>query len=126
MKIIIKLLNIIYQVGILYLLSLIGKWIQQYFSLAIPGSVIGLVILFLLLLTGIVKPYFIKSGADFMIKHLVLFFIPAVVGIVNYLYIFRGTGSWLIIITVISTIIVMIVCGKVVEVIEKNDLEKVV
>ncbi len=103
-----------------------GMWIQQYFHLAIPGSVIGLFILFILLMTGVLKTNFIKKGANFMLDHLVLFFIPAMVGIVNYLDIFTGNGLWLIMITVLSTLIVLVISGKVSEfLVKKNSVEQV-
>ena len=48
-----------------------------------------------------------------MIKHLVLFFIPATVGILNYYTLFKGKGLLLFIITIVSTLLVMIISGLV-------------
>lgn len=101
------------QILFLYLLSWIGTWIQHFFNLAIPGSVIGLILLFLLLLLKIIPVTFIEAGASLMTRHLVLFFIPATVGIMNYYYLFQGRGVLLIIVTIVSTIIVMISAGYV-------------
>src|SRR5699024_105133 len=65
----------------------------EIFHLMIPGSVIGLVLLFILLISGIVKEKYIRSGANFMMKHLVLFFVPATVGIMGYIDLFKGKGD---------------------------------
>lgn len=111
MKSLLKFLQLIYQIAILFGVYYIGTWIQHYFGLFIPGSVIGLIMMFILLSTGILHPRFIQNGASFMIKHLVLFFIPATVGLLNFYHLFAGKGILLIVITMISSLLVMITSG---------------
>src|SRR5699024_415818 len=89
----------------------IGEWIREIFHLMMPGSVIGLVWLLILLISCIVREKYIRFGANFMLKHLVLFFVPAIVGIMGYLYLFTVIGVFLILITIVSTILVMAVSG---------------
>ncbi len=103
--------KLVIQIGILFAVYSIGAWIQQYFNLFIPGSVIGLVLMFILLTTGILKANWIEKGARFMVNHLVLFFIPATVGLLNYYDLFKGKGIFLIVITVVSTLFVMLGSG---------------
>lgn len=103
--------KLVIQIGILFGIYSIGAWIQQYFNLFIPGSVIGLVLMFILLTTGILKANWIEKGARFMVNHLVLFFIPATVGLLNYYDLFKGKGIFLIVITVVSTLFVMLGSG---------------
>jgi len=100
-------LKIIIHIGILYGIYWIGTWIERIFHLPVPGSVIGMILLFLLLQTNIIKLSWIREGTDFFIKHLTLFFIPATVGIINYLELFIGKGFLLVVITIISTVLVM-------------------
>lgn len=111
----IKLAKIIIQIGLLYVFYLIGTFIQTTFNLFVPGSVIGLILLFILLVTNVIKVSFVEDGARFMVNHLVLFFIPAFVGIINYLNVFAHKGFLLIVITVVSTILVIGVSGKISE-----------
>lgn len=108
-----RFLTVIIQISILFCIYYIGVFIQDLFQLFIPGSVIGLILMFLLLTTGLLKSKWIESGARFMIEHLVLFFIPATVGILNYYKLFAGKGIFLILITIVSTLCVMIVSGYV-------------
>lgn len=98
----------------------IGMWIQQYFGLFIPGSVIGLILMFILLSTGILHANWIEAGARFMISHLVLFFIPATVGLLNYYHLFAGKGVLLVFIVIISTLLVMVSSGVITEWIAKR------
>jgi len=106
-----KYIQIIVQILLLFVLFWIGEWIREIFHLMIPGSVIGLVLLFILLISGVIKEKYIRSGANFMMKHLVLFFVPATVGIMDYIDLFKGKGVFLIVVTIVSTILVMAVSG---------------
>jgi len=108
-----NIFKIVIQIAILFIFYYIGVFIQHFLQLFIPGSVIGLILMFLLLTTRILRTNWVDAGAKFMMKHLVLFFIPATVGILNYYQLFVGKGVFLIIITIISTLFVMIVSGSV-------------
>lgn len=108
-----KVWKIIIQIAFLYGIYLIGQWIQEVLNLFVPGSVIGLIILFILLSTNVVKEVWIENGAGFFVKHLTLFYIPATVGIINYFGVFSGKGFLLIIIVLVSTILVMAGSGLV-------------
>ncbi|GAB3049150.1 CidA/LrgA family protein [Virgibacillus ainsalahensis] len=105
--------KIIIHIAALYGLYTVGTWIQQIFNLFIPGSVIGLILLFILLMTGTIKTAWVEKGAQFMIKHLALFFIPATVGAMNYFDLFAGKGLLLVIIGLSSTLMVMVSAGHV-------------
>src|SRR5699024_8655822 len=62
----------------------------------LSGSVIGMVLLFVLLMTNSLNVRWIEEGTQFMIRHLNLFFIPATVGIMDYFHVFAGKGILLI------------------------------
>lgn len=106
-----KLVAIVLQIMLLFFISLVGSWIQQFFDLSIPGSVIGLILLFTLLYFNIIPEKWIAHGARFMTKHLILFFIPATVGIMNYYQLFSGKGLIVIVITMVSTLMVLVLAG---------------
>src|SRR5699024_1365294 len=73
----------------------------------VPGSVIGLLLLFILLISNVLKVEWIEEGAQFFVNNLVFFFIPATVGVMNYFDLFKGKGILLILIVLLSTILVM-------------------
>lgn len=108
-----KTLRITIQIGILTLFFLIGQGIQNFFDLVIPGSVIGLVLLFLCLFFNLIPETWVQAGANFMTRHLIIFFIPATVGIIKYYDLFIGKGFLLIVITIVSSLIVLSVSGYV-------------
>jgi holin-like protein len=108
---VIHILQMALHIGILYGFYLIGIWTQEALSLAIPGSIIGMLLLFILLLTKILPVSFIESGTSLLIRHMPLLFIPVTVGVMDYFNVFKGEGIWLVVITIISTMIVFVVSG---------------
>ncbi|MEJ8764405.1 MULTISPECIES: CidA/LrgA family protein [unclassified Oceanobacillus] len=107
--------RIITHIFFLYALLLIGNFLQEVFHILIPGSVIGMLLLFLLLKMGIIKIKWMEEGTSLLLRHLTLFFIPVTIGFMEYLELFRGKGIFLLLITVISTALVMGVGGAVSE-----------
>lgn len=109
-----KLLNvckIIIHIAILYCIYLFANWIQTALGLFVPGSVIGMVILFILLSTNLIKVSWVENGARFIVDNLALFFVPATVGVMNYFDLFAGKGFLLVVIVLFSTLLVMASSG---------------
>ncbi|WP_284140290.1 MULTISPECIES: CidA/LrgA family protein [unclassified Virgibacillus] len=100
-------IRIMVHIAALYGIFWIGNTIQHLFHLFIPGSIIGMVFLFILLSTNIIDVRWVEAGMQFMVKHLSFFFIPATVGIISYFHLFNGKGAWLIAIVLVSTVLVM-------------------
>ena len=102
------LLKISAQLGLLLLFWYVGLWLQQALHLPISAGVIGLFMALAALLSGILKLQWIKSGADFVLGELVLFFIPCVVGLIKYQDLFRSQGWQLLSTIAIGTVCVMV------------------
>lgn len=106
-----QFIRIIVHIAILYLFYWLGTWIEDTFHLFIPGSVIGMVLFLIALLTGVFKSKWVFDGASFLIRHLPLLFLPITVGVIEYLHLFKGRGIWLVIIVLFSTVLVMVSGG---------------
>jgi holin-like protein len=106
-----RLIKIVFQVGLLYLLYTLGVWIQETLHLIVPGSIIGMIILFILLSTKAIKSDWIKAGSRFLIKHMALLFLPVTVGIISFLDLFIGKGFLIIVLVLVSTFLVMACTG---------------
>ncbi|WP_158095075.1 CidA/LrgA family protein [Gottfriedia luciferensis] len=101
-----KFVQLIVQISFLYLLFFIGNLIKQQFHLMIPGSIIGMILLFCLLYLPFFKDNWIRNGSNFLSKHLTLLFIPATVGIMQYSSLLNFHGFISILIVLVSTGIV--------------------
>lgn len=108
-----KYVTLLLQVGVLYVFSLAGMWIQGVFHLSMPGSLIGMLILFLLLSTRIFPLKWFELGAEKLIVFLPLFLIPSTTGLMEYGSFLLSKGSSIFFLVVASTIVTLIISGYV-------------
>ena len=100
----------------IYILGLI---IAEAFNLIIPGNIVGMIILFILLLTKGIDIKAIESTANFFLSHLAFFFIPAGVSLMNSFGIIKENWIGILFVSIITTFIIFVVTGKTVEYIQK-------
>jgi holin-like protein len=103
------------QVGLLTLVSLAGNQVAAHLPWKVPGNVIGLVIMLVLLHTGVVRLQWVESGANWLLGEMLLFFIPATVGIVQYRDLIMSSGVRILLVIGVSTAAVMVCTGLVAE-----------
>ncbi|WP_408007276.1 CidA/LrgA family protein [Pseudalkalibacillus sp. A8] len=115
---------VIIQVLVLYAIYLVGTWIQNALNLMIPGSIVGMFLLFCLLVTKIIPLKWIQEGSRFLLVHLTLFFIPVTVGVMQFGHVFKGKGLLLIPAVLASTILVIVISGKMLDFLMSKRLKK--
>ena len=79
--------------------------VEKILPFAFPASVIGMLLLFICLLTGLLKIEHIQEKADFLLENMAFFFVPAGVSIINYFDVLKSTWIQLVVICVISTVV---------------------
>lgn len=102
-----------FQFLIIAAVSFVGELLSLVVPLPIPGSVYGLLLLLVLLITGVVKLRHIEKAADFLIQIMPMLFIAPAVSV---LPIFDRVADSLLavaLVCVVSTLVVMIVTGVV-------------
>lgn len=77
-------MKMILQIGVVLGICLLGEGIALLLPIPFPGSVIAMVLLFLLLLSQKLRPDHIRQKSDFLLQNMAFFFIPAGVGIMEY------------------------------------------
>ena len=102
------LLKIIFQLSLLIFIWWIGSVLQKLLNIPVSAGVIGLFLMLFALLSGVFKLQWIKSGSDFILGELVLFFIPCVVGLMKYKHLFMTQGWQMVVAVVIGTVTVMV------------------
>lgn len=112
------------QIGIIIVFYIVGQAIVNFTGIIIPGSIIGLVLLWLALFFKILNVKYIQKGASFLLAFLTLFFIPSTVAVINYPELLTVSGGLLIIAVIVSTLISLAVSGKVSQFIEKKEQQK--
>lgn len=118
-----KIIRIIIQIALLYAVCFIGEVLHNLLLIPLPGSIIGLILLFIGLSFKIIPIKWVEDGAGFILAYLPLFFIPATVGVINYPSLISWGGASLVVVVVISTIITMIAAGTMSQSLEKQRLK---
>ena len=98
---------------------ILGDIIQVAFNLPIPGTVLGLILLFVGLYIGIIKVEMIEDICEVLISHMSFLFIPAGVGLLTSFELLKGNIFAFSIIIIVSTIIVWVVTAYVVKFLRK-------
>ncbi|GMA58329.1 holin-like protein CidA [Alicyclobacillus sacchari] len=104
---------IVLQIAILYGLADVGGLISKLLHTPVPGSIFGLMLLFLLLQFRVLKLEWIARGGELLIREMLLFFVPSSVGIMTYGHLMLHEGLQILVTIVTSTAIVMLVTGTI-------------
>ena len=80
------------QCVLLWLLFEAGSFVAQVSRLPLPGNLVGLLLLLLLLETGFVRATALTECAGFVSRHLGLFFVPYIVGIMVWSSLIATSG----------------------------------
>lgn len=97
---------------IIFACLFLGQVIVEGFDLPLPASIIGLLLLFLALQSGLIKLSSVEKLAKIMLDHLVLLVIPACISIMQYMGVIADDLWILIVATTLSTFLVLIVTAK--------------
>lgn len=103
---------------------LAGEFLSTSLHLPIPGNILGMIILFVLLCTKVVKVENISNVTNFLLEHLAFFFIPAGVGLMASMGIIKSTWWQLLVVCLSTTVIIIGTTGIVVQAISKRAKEK--
>lgn len=111
-------MKIFNQLGIIFGIWACGELISSLFSsiVNIPGTIVGMIILFLLLQFKIIKEETIKDVADFLLNNMAIFFVPAGVSLINSLGLIGDNLAVLLLSVTVATMIIMVATGKTVDI----------
>ena len=104
----------ILQCAVLFAFLAIGEFIVYCTDIPIPSSIIGMLLLTVSLKLRIIRLFWVDKMADFLVKNLGFFFVPAGVGLIS--------EQWLPIVaaSVISTFLIIAVTGWMHQVVRRS------
>jgi holin-like protein len=97
--------------GILVGFQLLGIMLQSILNLPLPSNVIGLLLFILALFLRIIRLSWVEASASILLKHMMLFFAPFIVGSMVIFPLFRSELITIIVGLFISTFAVLLVTG---------------
>lgn len=100
---------------IIFGITLAGELLNLLLPLPVPAGVYGLFLLLLLLCRGILKLADIEATGNFLLDIMPILFIPASAGLIESYDAIKVILVPIVVISILSTIAVMVVTGKVTE-----------
>lgn len=109
---------------VILFLSCLGEVLSYIIPFPIPASIYGIVLLFVGLVVGIIPYDVVKDVGHFLVDIMPVMFIPAAVGLMDSWGMIKASILPYLSITMVTTVIVMVVAGRVTQLFTKKKGEK--
>lgn len=113
-------MKLLKQFLIILAICLSGEIIHKLTGIPMPGNVIGMILLFICLCTGLIKLQMIEEAGKFLLDHLAFFFVPAGVGLLASMGLLKEHWLPFLAVCLLVTVLVMIVTGYTVQLLMKR------
>lgn len=104
-------MNIMGELALIFGICLVGEGVAALLPVAFPASVISMMLLMVLLLTGVVKDRHIQTASHFLVANMAFFFLPSFVGLLEHIELLKSQLVPLLLIIVLTTPVVYLVTG---------------
>lgn len=104
-------MNIMGELALIFGICLVGEGVTALLPVAFPASVISMVLLMVLLLTGVVKDRHIQTASHFLVANMAFFFLPSFVGLLEHIELLKSQLVPLLLIIVLTTPVVYLITG---------------
>ncbi len=109
------------QALVIFGFTCLGQVLQWLIPLPIPAAIYGFVLLFLALMTGLLKKEHIKETANFLISIMGVLYVAPAVNLLAYYEIVAPKLAGVITVVVTSTVLVFVVSGLVTQWLGKKE-----
>lgn len=109
------------QCAVLFGCLALGELVVFLTGIALPSSIVGMLLLALFLKLGWVKLKWVQGLSDFLVANLGFFFVPAGVALMLYFDIIRAQFWPILIASVVSTLLVLLITGWVHQIMRKSN-----
>ncbi|CAI2521984.1 CidA/LrgA family protein [Serratia plymuthica] len=103
------------QVVLYAVLFLIADRLVKQFHLPLPANIVGMLMLLALILLRVLPLSWVRAGSRWLLAEMLLFFVPAVVALVNYAQLLMVEGWKIFLVIAISTMLTLGATGLVVD-----------
>lgn len=104
-----------FQFAIILIINFVGVLIQRTFNLPLPGTIIGMILLFLMLWSKILKIEQVEKVCDFLVLNMIVFFLAPAVELLEHINLLKDGFFRIILLLIITTVITMAVTGRTVQ-----------
>ncbi|WP_099350333.1 CidA/LrgA family protein [Erwinia amylovora] len=105
---------------IIYLCLYVGRGVAMLLPLAIPGSILGMLLLLILLSANILPLSWVKPGCHLLIRYMALLLVPISVGIMDHMDIISAQFAPIVISCTVGTLVVLVTTALVAQRMERR------
>ena len=98
-------MRILNQIGFIFGICLVGQIIAELIPVPFPGSVMSMVLLFILFMLNWANPEKLKNVNDFLLENMSFFFVPSAVSIITKYDLIKNSIVQILIICVVSFVV---------------------
>ncbi|WP_270435048.1 CidA/LrgA family protein [Klebsiella variicola] len=88
-------------------LFIFAQYLVNRWQVPLPANLVGMVMLLLLIVCRVIPLSWIRAGARWLLAEMLLFFVPAVVAVVNYTQLLMVDGWRIFLVIALSTLMVL-------------------
>ena len=93
----------------------VGMAASKWLHIPLPGNLLGMLILTLGLCMGWIRMDWVEQASSFLVRHMMLFFVPIIVGVASYMNLISQDPWPILVALVVGPMLVMLVTGRVVQ-----------
>ncbi len=103
------------QVALYAGLFVIADQLVRVFHLPLPANIVGMLLLLVMIMLRILPVRWVQAGSRWLLAEMLLFFVPAVVAVVNYAQLIMVEGWKIFAVIAVSTSLTLAATGLVVD-----------
>lgn len=115
--------QVLIQVVLYAVLYVIADRLVTILHLPVPANIVGMLMLLLLIVFRVLPLKWVKDGSRWLLAEMLLFFVPAVVAVVNYAQLLMVEGWKIFVVIAVSTVLTMGITSLVVDRIYRLELK---
>lgn len=101
-----------------------AQYLVNWLHLPLPANLVGMLMLLALIVCRIIPLKWVRAGARWLLAEMLLFFVPAVVAVVNYTQLLMVDGWRILLVIALSTTLVLGVTAWVVDKIYRYEISR--
>ncbi|EAA8369132.1 CidA/LrgA family protein [Salmonella enterica] len=105
-------------------LFIFSQYLVSWLRLPLPANLVGMVLMLALIVCRIIPLSWVRAGARWLLAEMLLFFVPAVVAVVNYAHLLLADGWRIFSVIAISTLMVLGATAWVVEKVYRYEMSR--
>lgn len=113
------------QVALYVVIFLFAQWLVDLWHLPLTANLVGMLLMLLMIVCRVVPIKWIRAGSRWLLAEMLLFFVPAVVAVVNYAELLMVDGWRIFLVIAISTLLVLGTTALVVDKVYRFELARI-